>query len=260
MTAIVAAALVTVASFVVHYRQWRRGAVGHFILVAVPAALLFVVLPVPLLSLTTIRGFGRVGAAGGNGAQLAVGLSFDTIRILGVGCLACAVTMVIAGAVQWHATREDAPGPDEPQAARRDAAWAPWLLGACAALTLPAGLLLAIAADVPRLTIRALEMTSSTQPPDPAVLSAFSRDISARLVAGTVAGGALAVLVLAAAGASLVAAGRISRPRRPPRVTWAILGLIVLATIGGAIGLQRDLQWARRVAAAAADRGPLRLP
>jgi hypothetical protein len=249
---ILAAAALVLTSLGIHYRQWRRGATGQFILAVFPAALLFVILPVPVLALRTIQEFGRIGAEGMGTKARVVAVCMETDRLLGIGSLGCLVAIGIAALLQGHAASAiDAPeSPDDP-IDRRRSAWAPWLLAGCAFVALPAALVVSVAEDIPRLTIRALELSEGATAPESPTLSSFSQQISSRLIASTVGGTALAGLGLAATVAALVAAGRIRQPRRRARYAWAVLGAVALATTGNAVRLLADLRWIDGASAAA---------
>lgn len=251
---IVLATLLAVATLVIHYRQWHGGAAGRFVLAAVPAALLFPVLPVPVLVYRTIRGFQQIGQDGASTPGGVADLCRQMDQWLWLGSLGTLLTMVVAALLQWRAAAvEVAPASTPADGGNGRALWSERILIACSLLIVPTALLIGIAQDVPRLTIGALEITSTPDaiPPAAAELAALSQTVASRLVVGMGLGLLLSAVGVVALVAALVAADNIRQPRRAGRYGWAVFAIVMLAAAANGVRLQADLRWIERVASAA---------
>jgi hypothetical protein len=241
-------AVIAVIALLLHHRHWRHGAAGQHVLVTLPAALLFLILPVPFLLFRTMRGFQRLAADGVNSPGRAADLVLDINRALWLGSLGVLLIMSVAAVLQWRASTGD-----DGQRSEGPRTWAEWILAACALLVVPALLLTYFVGDVPRSVIRAMEITSGTRVA-PSDLSALSANIARLIIGGLAAGTLLAILGVVVAAAAVLSARAIPQPRRPARFAWALLAIVLVAAAWQAVRLPFERQWIERVSAAAAAR------
>ncbi len=245
------AAIIAVSALFLHHRHWRHGAAGQHVLAALPAALLIVILPIPVLMLSTVRGFQRIDQEGRDSSSAAATLSLEINRALWLGTLGILATMVVAGLLQWRADRAGAG--DDPESPRT---WRDWILVACAMVLLPTALLAYIADEVPRTVIGAMDAMTGGAPArvPPSELSALSGKIAALLVTGFIGGMILAIAGVAAAVGAVFAASGVQQPRRPSRLAWVLLAIVLAGAAWNAVRLPIERRWMERVAASASQR------
>jgi hypothetical protein len=247
LTFIALAAIATGATLIVHHRQWGHGSAPNFVLVVIPAALLFMILPVAPLMLQTVRSFQQIGTAGTDAASTIGELSLQIARTLWIGTLAVLLTMVVAALLQVGAGAATPPPARDGDPAR---SLGGWILVACTVLLLPTALLMFIVEQVPRLAVHALEITAAN--PTSPDLSGFSEQIVLRLIVGTWFGAGLSFVEVAAGVVAVVAAGSI-RQQRTPWVPWVAFGVMMVIASWNVRRLQGDLRWIERATAAAAQ-------
>jgi hypothetical protein len=244
------AAVATGAALIVHHRQWIRGSAPNFILVAIPSALLFLILPVAPLMLQTVRSSQRIGSAGADYSlvgeiclQIEHTLWWGTVAILG--------TMVIAALLQLAAAATQPASARDGDPTRNMGAWV--ILIACTALLLPTALLVFFVERVPRLAVQALE--SATANGTAVDFSGFSESIIVRLIIGTWFGAGLSVVQVGAGVLALVAAGTI-RHQRMPRAPWIAFAAMVMIATWNIYRLQGEVRWIEQAMAAAGAHSP----
>jgi uncharacterized membrane protein (DUF485 family) len=249
---IVLAAIIASAALALHHYHWRCGATGQHVLAVLPAALLFVILPIPVLMFATIRGFKDIAAIGGNSYSTVAALSLEINRGLWLGSLGVLMTMVLAAILQWRASSANGDDVSEPRRTWRDR-----VLLACALFVVPAALVAYVAGEVPHVLMGAMDLVTGA--PESRVSSSelgnLSVKISALLVTGFLGGLALAVIGLFAAAAAVFAASGIRQPRRVPRWGSWLLIVVLSGAAWSALWLPVERRWIERVAASAAQHG-----
>jgi hypothetical protein len=245
------AALAAVLALSLHHSQWRRGAAAQHVLAVLPAALLFVILPIPLLMFSTVRGFQQIARQGVNSNSLVVGYSLDINRALWLGSLGVLATMLVAAFLQWRSSAHSTE-----QTAEDSRTWRDWVLLACALLVIPTVIMAYIAGEVPRAVIGAMEMTTGTTPSNvsSSELGSLSAKIAALLLTGFIGGLVLAIADLFAAAGAVFAASGIRQPRRAARAGSVLLAITLLGAAWNVMQLPVERRWIQRVAAAAAAR------
>ena len=244
------AAIAVVLALSVHHYHWRRGATGQHVLAILPAALLFIILPIPVLLFSTVRGFRSIAQQGRDSSSTATAVCLDLNRALWLGTLGVLASMIVAALLQWHADRAR---PGDVTQSRRT--WRDWVLIACAMLVLPTVLLGYVADVVPRTIIGVMEaMTGGAARLSTSELGAMSSRISTLLVTGILAGLFLAVAGVAASVGAVFTARGIRQPRRPARAGWVLLAIVLVVAAWIAMQLPVERRWMERVAASTAYR------
>jgi hypothetical protein len=246
------AAVIAVTALLLHHRHWRRGAAGQYVLASLPAALLFVILPIPVVMFSTVRGFQAIAREGRDSYSTAPALTLEINRALWLGMLGVLATMTVAALLQWRADR--AAAEDSPESVRT---WRDWILIACAMLVLPTGLLVYIADEVPRTMITVMESMMTGASPravPPSELGAISSKVATLLITGVLAGAVLAMGGMIAALGAVFAASGVRQPRRPSRLPWVLVAIVLAVAAWNAVRLPIERRWMERVAAATAHR------
>jgi hypothetical protein len=245
------AAIAVVLALSLHHSQWRRGAAAQHVLAVLPAALLFLTLPIPVLMFSTVRGFQQIARQGSSANSLVVGYSLDINRALWLGSLGVLATMLVAGFLQWRSSPD---GTEQP--AEESRTWRDWLLLACALVVIPTMILAYIGGEVPRTVIGAMEMTTGTAPSNvpSSELGNLSAKIAGLILTGFIGGLVLAIADLFAAAGAVFAASGIRQPRRAARAGWVLLAITLLGAAWNVMQLPVERRWIERVAAAAAAR------
>jgi hypothetical protein len=250
LTFIALAAIATGATLIVHHRQWSRGSAPNFVLVVIPSALLFVILPVAPLMLQTVRSTQPIGNSGTDFS--AVGeLCLQIERTLWWGTVAILGTMVVAALLQVAASATRPASARDGDPTHNMGAWI--ILIACTSLLLPTALLMFFVERVPRLAVQALEASQSN--PASAAFSGFSETIIVRLIVGTWFGAGLSLVEVAAGVLAVVAAGTI-RHQRMPRAPWIALATMMLIASWNVYRLQGEVRWIERATANASAQNP----
>ncbi len=249
----VLAAIIVAAALSLQHYHWRHGATAQYVLAVLPAALLFVILPIPALMFSTIRGFQRIAENGTNSYSAAGVLSLEINRVLWLGSLGVLITMVVAGLMQWRGSGGNSDG-----IADETRTWRDWILLGCALLVLPAALLAYVAGEVPRTLVGAMAMITGGAPsPVPSSeLGNLSAKISNLLITGFLGGLLLALTDLFAAAGAVYAASGIRQPRRTAPSAWVMLTIVLLGATWNALQLRVERRWIERVTASASLRGP----
>jgi hypothetical protein len=219
--------MMAVALSILARREFRQGSAGILGLAAFPVVLLVPAIAAVSGTWAVLQGFRDVPS---NGAEQRI-LEVSQHMLWGLW-LAVAVALAAAcaaGVLQRL-------GPTQPDASVEPSRLGSrgWLLFGMPLLALPVFLVVLFAADLPRFMIdgalRPLRFPEAT-PMRPGDLRAFSSDLSARLVAGTVGGLAVSALL---SGAALIVF-LVSRGPRPPnwlrRYSWFSLAFLI-ASLG----------------------------
>jgi hypothetical protein len=245
------AAVIAVTALLLHHRHWRRGAAGQYVLASLPAALLFVILPIPVVMFSTVRGFQAIAREGRDSYSTAAALSLEINRALWLGMLGVLATMTVAALLQWRADR--AAAEDSPESPRT---WRDWILIACAMFVLPTGLLVYIADEVPRTVIAVMEsmMKGAPRAVPSSELGAISSKVATLLITGVLGGTVLAMGGMVAALGAVFAASGVRQPRRPSRLPWVLVAIVLAVAAWNAVRLPIERRWMERVAAATAHR------
>jgi hypothetical protein len=251
MLLIVAAAIVVMAALSLHHYHWRHGATGQHVLAVLPAAFLFVLLPIPVLMFSAVQRFKEIGETGGNSYSAAAGLSLEINRGLWLGSVAVVLTMTIAAVLQWRASAAHGG-----ETVEQPGTWRDWVLLACALLAVPTAIVVYIAGEVPRTVIGAMAMVTGSTPAPlaPPEVRHLSARIAGLLVTGFLSGLLLAVVDLFAAAGAVFAARGVRQPRRQSPVAWVMLAIVLLGVTWNGVQLLVERRWIERVAASAAAR------
>jgi hypothetical protein len=157
MQAFAAVAVLVFAALVILFRQWRSGrGSAQFVLSVVPLALLFVIVPIPLSAVRTVREFQALAAGGHAGAKEATALALGIARPLWLGSLAFLVVVTIAGGLQVlasHLDRQRKAASSNSGGRRR--VWGNRTLLASSLLVIPVAILSYLMQTVATLTMRA---------------------------------------------------------------------------------------------------------
>jgi len=254
MISFVLVAIIVSGALLVHDYHWRRGAAGQHVLAVLPAALLFAILPIPIVMLSTIRGFQRIAERQGTGSYAAAGtLSLEINRALWLGSVGLVIAMVAASLLQWHASKSV---PED--VAELPWTWREWFLLVSGLLVVPAAFLTYIAWAVPHTLVGAMEMMTDgpvSRLPS-SELGNLSAKISTLLMTGFAGGLILVIADLLAAAGAVWAANGIRQPRRTPRSVAFVLMVVFLGAAWNVVRLPLERRWIERVASAAQHRIP----
>jgi hypothetical protein len=227
------------------FGRWKKGRGSpFFILSALPLALLFLTAPVPPTIWGMIRGFQRVATTGVGGFQAVAPVCLAVSRSLWLGSIGFAVTLLVAGVLQFIAGRENDFLPQEGEDPDRQRVWQYPLLFATSLLVVPAAALVHLAAGIPRMLVGvAAAFDKATQAGvDRGSMGAISATISERLVASMVAGVSLTLLLVIAAAACIFAVRSRQLSDRLNTYSWALLVVCMAAAVLYALQLMTDMR------------------
>jgi hypothetical protein len=227
------------------YRFWHEGVRGpNFVIAALPMALLFLAVPVPVTAIQMIRGFRTLASATGGGFAAAAGWCIAIDRALLFGCLGCAVTLAIAGFLQFRAVQYPAVPATPATAPVPDDAWRLGIFHGSVLLILPIAFLVLLDAQLPRLVLGQILGVAQGS----AQLAETSRLIALRLTTVLFFGVVMSGGCVLFSAASLAGIGNRQVAAAPARYTWILLVVLVASLVLTAFVLTRELDWIRHAA------------
>ena len=235
-----AVALVTLALLALVW-QWRTGRGStRFVLRALPAALLLLVMPVVPASLTLIRGFQDIAARGAGDVTDVAAACSAVLGPLLLGSVCFLVALGAAALLEMKAValnRRTPPIPDDSRESSR-ARWHMFLLIGTSLLAIPA----AVVASLPQRTVAfvmAAARSDSSVTQSPAEISEI---IANRLTVGALAGSWMSIVLVVAATFSVLLFRSEPRSRRFSRYSWALLAVAGVAVVLYAVRLAVDIR------------------
>jgi hypothetical protein len=233
------AAVIVLGGYAVLLHQSRnRPGAAPLPLAVFPLALLFLITPVPLVALQTIRDF-RAAASNGHADLKDAGvLAYGILRPLGFGCFGFLGALgVAAGLYLFGGDVQEFQEKEAPNGRGKGHAWTVWILCLSLLLILPAGALVYLMREAASVLV---EVRLAMTPPDPQPLVAgmdlrqVSEFIGQRLVLGSIGGASLTMVVAGAAIASIVAhrysthSAALDRLSKAVTVSAGIFGILTL--------------------------------
>lgn len=233
-----AATLNAFAIWTIHAGRRPGRSVPQFLLGLFPFAIMFLVAPVPFIVWQMVRDF-RTFAP--NGVNI-VTVMEPPARAFLPGALGFVLSMLVAAALQWHASWEDGAA-ESADAIRPATQWATMIVVILPLVALAVVGLCYLTQRIPRaVTERALLLRSTTSPPpfDPHQLSA---NIAGWLVLSFIGGlvGTFAIALMGALTLTLVRSRRFSS--RVGRCAWVVAAVLVLFGVWNAFQDLDDLNW-----------------
>lgn len=226
---------ISVAGLVTLVRLSRSGPpAAPLPLAAFPFALLLLIAPVPLAALQSIRDFQEVGASGSAGARETAELARAIVWPLWIGCFGFVAVLAASAVIQSFREPDTEPSPVPPPEQRPRRRWIGWVLCAFALLTIPAGILVSLTREIGAWLLQAgVALTAPNVRPVIAGmdLEQFSQAVSGRLILGTLAGSALAIVVLFLGVANVFTHRMSTTSPALDRVSWGVMA------IAGAFGI-----------------------
>jgi uncharacterized membrane protein len=228
------AATLAIAGLWILFRQSKNGRDAvPFALAALPFAILVLVIPIPLVSVQTIRAFQNVGASGEADGKAVARLALGIARPLAFAALQFVGVLCVATAIHFFGGRRDQPADSSPDSPVKSPKWPPWLLMAAPLLIIPAAVLTSLIRGIGSLLMEAGRVVGNPAAPATVAgmdLAEFSRLLSTRLIVGTLGGGALVAMAL------LLAAGSVLAHRfgsRSDAIEWVSPRLLFLVGVFG---------------------------
>ena len=202
-----------------------------FVLAALPLALLFLIAPVPLTAVQTVRAFQSIGARK-DGVRVALGMA-QPLWLGGVGFL---VAIGVAAGLQIAARlrlRSEDSSPD-PDAARPT--WGKWILLASSLLVVPVGVLTHLTRGIATLIMQAVVPTPSAGAAAGVDVARISALITSRLLIAALGGFPLLFIVLVFGVANLFT--RINETSEAlERFSWTVFAMVVVAGVWNVVAL-----------------------
>lgn len=248
MIALAAAFLLVVIGCAVLFPQWQRVRGGaHFMLAALPLALLLVTASVPFTAWNVIHGFrtlARQGTAVVPDAIARLTLAMD--RELFIGTIGCLIVLSVSAAMQLAFGRPPR-APKEPigQVVEHKTRWEDWFLVLSALLVLPIAFLTQLAQGLARfVTVTAIEYTRADGAARSAQeLTETSSTIASGLIFTVFLGAILGMLLLVVCVFSILFVTTRRATDRFRTVAWAVYGVVAAAAAWNALRLSIDARW-----------------
>jgi hypothetical protein len=224
------------------YRFWHEGVRGpNFVIAALPMALLFLAVPAPVTAIQMIRGFRSLATSTGGAYATAAGWCVAIDRALLFGCLGCAVTLAIAGLLQFRAVQYPAAPATPDTAPVPDDAWRLGIFHGSVLLILPTAFLVLLDAQLPRLVLGQILGVAHGS----AQLAETSRLIAMRLTTVAFLGVVMTGGCVLWSAAALAGIGDRQVAAAPARYTWILLVVLIAALVLTTFLLTRELDWIR---------------
>ena len=237
----IAVAGIVMVGFWFLLRQSRRHGSAPFVLSALPLALLFLITPVPLIAVQSVRAFQSIGARNNPGVKDAVFVALGIARPLWLGGVGFLVAMCGAAGLQV-ATRlslrseESSPYPDAAQPT-----WGKWILMASSLLVVPVGVLTYLTHGIATLIMQAgVQLTPSSGAQGAAAgvdVARFSALISSRLLIAALGGFPLIFIVLVFGVGNLFAARVSQTSKALERFSWSVFAMVAIAAVWNVVAL-----------------------
>lgn len=232
--------LIVLGAFVVGCAWWfgraTDGRVGSspFVSLALPLALLFVALPIPLASLQVIQAFQNYAEAGeANSRAFALRAAYAITQPFWQGAVAAVFVLMLATAVDFRRQRLAASSADGASTTLVRTNGAGWLVVSSAAMVLPVAALVLYVGQVPDIlgsaAQRLLPEPGTPAPADPGNLQAWSTMMANRLIAGLAGGTVVAVLVVSLAAVMILTVKRATISPRHAALARASAAIVTAA-------------------------------
>jgi len=224
--------ILVLAGFLALFMIARRpDDVPAFILAALPLALLFIIVPVPVMAIQTVRAFQAVAAEGHGGAKVARDVVLHIARPLWLGGAGFLVTMAVAAAAPALAARRATLADPDPPACGARPTWGNWILVPLPLVIVPVAALYRALMQVATITASAaVTLAPGARPPAGLDPSEMSRTIAARLVVAALGGGLVALVVAALAVGALVAS-RFTDSHRFAKYSWGVFAVVAVLAV-----------------------------
>ena len=216
--------------------RWSRSgpATAPLPLVAIPFALLLLIVQVPLVAIQSIRDFQAMGQSGSAGAKGAAVLAHAIVWPLWLGCFGFVAALAASAVLQSFKDPDPELEPECLQPQRPGRAWIGWGFCASALFIVPAGSLVHLTREIASWLVQ-VGTTLTARGAQPMVagmdLEQFTRVLSGRLVLGSLGGSALTLVVLFFCVAFVFTHRMSSSSMALERVSWAV------TAIAGAFGV-----------------------
>jgi hypothetical protein len=244
---IAVAGIVTVGFWFLLRQSRSRYGSAPFVLAALPLALLFLITPVPLTAVQTVRAFGSIGARNNPGVKDLVGIALGIAQPLWLGGVGFLVAMGVAAALQ-AATRLILPSEESsPYPGAGGPTWGKWMIMTSSLLVVPVGILTHLTHGVATLL-----MTPSSGARGAAAASEvarFSELMTIRLLIAELGGFPLLFIVLVFGVGNLFAA-RVSKTSNAlERFSWSVFVMVAIAAFWNVVALTITIQSIERALA-----------
>jgi hypothetical protein len=236
----IAVAGIVAVGFWFLFRQSRSGhGSAPFVLSALPLALLFLITPVPLTAVQSVRAFQSMGARNNPDAKDAVRVALGIARPLWLGGVGFLVAMGVAAGCQ--VTTRLSLRSEESSADLTRPTWGKWLLVASSLLVVPVGILTHLTQGIATLIMQAgVQLTPSSGAQGAAAgvdVARFSELISSRLVIAALGGFPLIFIVLGFGVANLFAARVTKTSSALERFSWSVFAMVAIAAVWYVVAL-----------------------
>lgn len=237
----IAVSIVAIIGFWLLFRQSQSGrGSAPFVLAAFPLALLFLITPIPLAAVQSVRAFGAIGTRNNPGvkdaAEVALGIAWP-LWLGGVGFL---VAMGVAAGFQV-ATRPNPRSESSPYLDAGRPAWGKWMLMASSLLIVPVGILTYLTQGVATLIMQASVALTPSPGAQGAVagmdVARFSQLISSRLLLAAFAGFPLIFIVFACGVGNLFAARFNQTSDALERFSWGVFLIVGVPAVWNVVAL-----------------------
>ena len=243
----IAVAIIVVVGFWFLFRQSSRGRCSApLLLAALPLALLFLIMPVPLVAVQSVRAFQALGTQTSNASvKEAAALALGIARPFWVGSVGFVVAIGVAAGLQLLVAHPNArPSGGSPSVDASRPTWGKWILMLSSLLVVPVGILTHLTQGIATLTMQAangLPLSSAAQ--DVGVQTArYSELISSRLlVAGFVGFPLLLIVVLFVMG-NLFAVRFSKTSDALERFSWLVFATVGILAIWNVVVLAIDIR------------------
>jgi hypothetical protein len=248
LIALAAAFLLVVIGCAVLFPRWHRGRGGaHFMLAAVPMALLLATASVPFTAWNVIHGFRTLARQGTGVVPEAIArLTLAMDRGLFIGTIGCLIVVAVSAAMQFAFGR--APRvPNEPigQAVEHKTRWEDWFLVLSALLVLPVAFLTQLAQGLARfVTVTAIEYARADGAARSAEeLTQTTSTIASGLIFTVVLGASLGMLLLLVCVSSILFVTTRRATDRFRTFAWGVYAVVAVAATWNALRLSIDARW-----------------